>query len=270
MNAQVPEPQLQDQLSVLRFRFLRDIEGLSHAVTTRHGGTSTRSYKSLNLGFHVGDDEKTVQRNREIVARHLAFDASQIVAMQQTHSANVQNVTKNEAGRGALDWQSAIENTDALITDERNLPLLVLVADCAPLLMVDVEHRVLAVVHAGWRGAVARVASKTLQQMTDVFDTKPENVRVGIGPCLCARCFEVGPEVVAAANEIAPHAVIEIDHKPHLDLRALLREDLMQHRVLDVHLETMSNCPRCEVERFFSHRGENGTTGRFGLYARWH
>ena len=279
MNAQVPEPQPQNQLSVLRFPSLLHIDGLSHAITTRHGGSSTRSYESLNLGFHVDDDKNRVRENREIAARNLDFDATSVVAMQQTHSANVQIVTNNEAGRGALDWQSAIHNTDALLTIETNLPLLVLIADCAPMLMVDLEHRVLAVVHAGWRGAVARIASQTLQQMTEVFGTNPKKVRVGIGPCLCARCFEVGPEVVAAANVIAPRAVVQTSqtrnsldddvNKSCLDLRELLREDLTQHRVLDAHIEVMPNCPRCEVERFFSYRGERVATGRFGLYAWW-
>ena len=190
----------------------------------------------------MGDDEKTVRRNREIVAQSLGFEASQIVSMQQTHSANVTIVTKNEIGHGALNWNSAIPNTDAVITDETNLPLLILVADCAPLLFVDVEHRVFATVHAGWRGAVARIASKTLQTMTQVFGTDPQKVRVGIGPTLCARCFEIGEEVADAAQEIAPDAVLRDDmlrddEKPHLDLRALLRADLTRHRVLDVHIE---------------------------------
>lgn len=254
---------------MLRFSSFCDVPGLQHAVTTRSGGTSTRPYASLNLGFHVGDEERSVQQNRQIVAQKLNFDPTRVVAMQQTHSANVQVVTQAEAGRGALNWQSAVSDTDALVTSENSLPLLILVADCAPLLLVDPINRVLAVVHAGWRGAVARIASKTINQMAQTFGSKAEDIRVGIGPCLCASCFEIGDEVVTAASEIAPHAVLRDYEKPHLDLRELLRTDLMQHRVLDAHIETMSHCPRCENSVFFSHRGEGGTTGRFGLYAWW-
>lgn len=256
-------------MNLLRFSHLQHTDALNHAITTRHGGSSTRSYASLNLGFHVGDDEINVQQNRHRVARNLNIDATRVVSMQQTHSANMEIVTRADCGRGALDWQSAISNTDALITDETNLPLLVLVADCAPLLIVDIEDRVLAVVHAGWRGAVSRIASKTVEKMAREFGSKAENLRVGIGPCLCAACFEIGPEVVIAASAIAPSSIVQKADKSHLDLRQLLRDDLTEHRVLDAHIEILPNCPRCEVESFFSHRGENGKTGRFGLVAWW-
>jgi YfiH family protein len=255
--------------SILQFSSFHNIRGLRHAVTTRSGGTSTRPYASLNLGFHVSDEKNSVQQNRQIAARSLGIDAAHVVAMQQTHSTNVQMVTQAEAGRGALDWQSGIPDTDALITAKVNVPLLILVADCAPLLLADPVNRVLAVVHAGWRGAVARIASKAVLQMAQRFGSKPEDVRIGVGPCLCASCFEVGDEVVTAASEIAPHAVLHDYEKPHLDLREVLRADLMQHRVLDTNIEIMTRCPRCENATFFSHRGESGTTGRFGLYAWW-
>ena len=256
-------------MNSLHFSFLSDINGLQHAMTTRHGGSSTRFYNSLNLGFHVGDNAEDVCENRRIVAQKLGFDAAHLTYAQQTHSANIEIVTSENRGRGALDWQSAIPETDTLITRESNTPLVILVADCAPLLLVDEVNRALAVVHAGWRGATSRIASQTVLKMTEVFKTKAEDVRVGIGPTLCVDCFEVGEEVVRAANEIAPQSILHDFAKPHLDLRELLREDLRSVRVLDSQIETLPQCPRCQTQDFFSHRGENGATGRFGLVAWW-
>ncbi|HVF84834.1 MAG TPA: polyphenol oxidase family protein, partial [Abditibacteriaceae bacterium] len=199
----------------------------------------------------------------------LGFNFPDLTCAQQTHSANVEVVTCEHRGRGALDWQSAIPETDALMTQESDTPLMILVADCAPLLFVDEANRVLAVVHAGWRGATSRIASQTVLKMAQHFGTKAEDLQVGIGPTLCAACFEIGAEVVSAATEIAPQSVLSGFEKPHLDVRELLRADLRSVRVLDAQIETLPQCPRCATDTFFSHRGENGQTGRFALAAWW-
>lgn len=255
--------------SFLRFSSFSHIDGLQHAITTRHAGSSTGFYASLNLGLHVGDNAEDVCENRQTIARNLGYNPENLIAVQQTHGANIAVVTHKNRGRGALDWQSAIPSTDALMTQESETPLMILVADCAPLLIVDKRNHVLAVVHAGWRGATSRIASQTVLKMTAQFGTKIEDLRLGIGPCLCESCFEIGEEVVSAANEIAPQSVLSGFEKPHLDLRELLRQDLRSVRVLGSQIETLPHCPRCTTQKFFSHRGENGTTGRFGVVAWW-
>lgn len=151
------------------------------------------------------------------------------------------------------------------------MPILIQVADCAPILLVDPVNHVLAVVHAGWRSAVARIASKTLVKMQSECGTKAQNVEVGIGPCLCEDCFEIGEEVVEAAQIIAPEAVIHRSdwQKPHLDLRLLIQRDLESMDVPPENIEFMPFCPCCNHDMFFSHRGQNGKAGRFGLVAWW-
>ena len=131
--------------------------------------------------------------------------------------------------------------------------------------IVDPVNHVLAVVHAGWRGAVEGVVSKTLKAMQGSL------FQVGIGPCLCVDCFEVGEEVVAAAQNIAPETVIQRSdwHKPHLDLRLLIQRDLENSGVPGENIEVMPHCPRCNNDLFFSHRGQNSKAGRFGLVAWW-
>lgn len=250
----------------LSFDSLREIANLRHAVTTRDGGVSQAEYSALNLAFHVGDDENHVRENRVLLADALDYDGSTLVAAQQVHGSDSQIVTPEYSGRGALDLESAIPDCDALITQTPNLPVLIQVADCAPILLVDPRQKVLAAVHAGWRGAVGNVAGKTLRKMSATFGTRPEDVLVGIGPCLCAECFEVGEEVAAQAPE---NCVVRGAEKPHLDLRVLIAQDCIGAGVLQSHIEVMNRCPRCETETFFSHRGQNGTAGRFGLVAWW-
>ena len=253
-------------MQTLYFSSLHDIPGLSHAITTRGRGVSRDEYASLNLAFHVGDEVEHVVENRRRLANRRGYDVEALVCSQQVHSVDSHVVTAEDAGRGALDWHSAIPLTDALITAEKRIPLLILVADCAPILIVDARHGVLAVVHAGWRGAVGEIASQTLARMSAQFGTVAGEVQVGIGPCLCGSCLEIGEEVAALMPE---STLIGGYAKPHLDLRGLIQMDLQAAGVLPERIETMNRCPQCENELLFSHRGQKGEAGRFGLVAWW-
>ena len=141
------------KMQFLRFDSLRNIAGLRHAISTRGKVENDDGFSSFNLAYHVGDDAARVSRNRRALANTIGYDAEKLVAAQQVHGARVQVVVHEDAGRGAFSWDNAIIATDALVTYGENLPLMILVADCAPLLLVDDRARVLAVVHAGWRGA---------------------------------------------------------------------------------------------------------------------
>jgi YfiH family protein len=253
-------------MQFLKFSLLQNIPGLQNSITTRDGGVSQGEYSSLNLAYHVGDDVQAVNTNRRLLANELGYDARQLVAAQQVHGAHAEVVTQEYSGCGALDWDSAIPDCDALIVAEPNIPVLIQVADCAPILLVEPEQKVLAVVHAGWRGAVAGICSKTLSKMQSALGCDPQKVLCGIGPSLCAQCFEVGEEVAAQSPE---SAVVGGYEKPHLDLRAIIRSDLESAGVLSENIEVMNDCPRCNVQTFFSHRRQKGKAGRFGLVAWW-
>ncbi len=250
-------------MRLLQFPSFHDIPNFRHAITTRDGGFSGGDYASLNLGFHVGDDAATVRRNRRALAEQLGYNAETLIAAQQVHGADCVIVTQSDVGRGALDWDSALPATDAIVTAQSGLPLLILVADCAPILLVEPQARLLAVVHAGWRGARAGVASNAVRAMQSL-GAQPEKVRAGIGPCLCARNLEVGGEVAALFED---KTVLEArGEKYRLDLRALVQRDLQGVGVAQI--ETLDLCPKDESD-FFSHRGQNGRAGRFGIVAWW-
>ncbi len=252
----------------MQFHTLSHIKGLHHALTTRDGGVSQSEFTSLNLAFHVGDDAEKVRQNREILASQTGFDLAQLIASQQVHGDSIHVATGRDAGRGALDWDSAIPGTDALITAEKRLPLLILVADCAPILLICPQKQVLAVVHAGWRGALARITGKTVARMGAEFSCAPDTILVGIGPCLSIENLEIGPEVAFEIEKIDARAVISGWEKPHLDLRGLIQRDLQRAGVLESKIETMPFCTKSDA-RFFSHRGQNGVAGRFGIVAWW-
>jgi YfiH family protein len=260
-------------MQFLQFDSLKDIPGLRHAITTR-GGSCVGPYDELNLAYHVGDDAERVTANRKKLAAELGYDAASLVAAQQVHGSKVKPVWEEYIGRGAFDWEGARPQCDGLIVQASKIPVLIQVADCAPLLIVSQQKHMLAVVHAGWRGAVENIASDATIRIKLLWVEKSiqtSELKVGIGPCLCPDCFEIGPEVVEGAQKIAPEAIIQRDdwQKPHLDLRLLIQRDLEKIGVPPENIEIMPFCPRCNNDMFFSHRGQNGIAGRFGLVAWW-
>lgn len=251
----------------MQFSIFQNIEGFRHAISTRAGGVSSGDFASLNLAFHVGDDAECVRENRRRFATEAGHSAESLVCARQVHGDNVSVVSHNERGRGAFDFDSAIPDCDALLTREPDLPLLILVADCAPVLLVDPIHRAYAVVHAGWRGALAGTAGKTVRTMASEFGTRAPDVLGAIGPCLSTANLEVGEEVAAQVEAKDALSVVRRAgwNKPHLDLRGMLARDLASVGVQSVEISPL--CPRERNDLFFSHRGQNGRAGRFGVVA---
>jgi purine-nucleoside/S-methyl-5'-thioadenosine phosphorylase / adenosine deaminase len=169
-------------------------------VTTRHGGVSSGSYGSLNLGLHVGDEDADVLENRRRAASALGADPGDFVFCVQAHGPNVQIVTAADRGRGTLTQQDAVPGTDALVTADPGVALTVMVADCVPIVLYDPRAHVLACVHAGWRGTVARVSEAAVAAM-GTLGGKPENVIAGLGPAIPPDRYQVGEDVREAAAE---------------------------------------------------------------------
>lgn len=240
-----------------------DIQGIRAVLSTRHGGVSEGGFASLNLGYHVGDDPARVSENRLRLASAAGYDAAALVCGRQVHGTALAWVGEEMRGRGAFAWDDALPDTDGLLTDVPGLPLAILVADCAPVLIADPVGRRLAVVHAGWRGAVGRIASSAARELV-AAGSRAGDLRAVIGPTLCPACFEIGPEVAALASPFGD-VVVTGYGKPHLDVIALLRADLAAAGVQDVAAHPA--CTRCEAETFFSHRASGGTAGRFALVA---
>lgn len=138
--------------------------------------------------------------NRQLYADAFHFALQNAVSANQSHGCNVHRVLLSDAGRGAVDAQSRIDNCDALITNELDVPLFIMTADCVPLLLYDAENQAVAAVHAGWKGTALRIACRAVERMTAEFGSKPENIVAGIGPAIGECCYEVGDEVVEAVG----------------------------------------------------------------------
>jgi YfiH family protein len=169
-------------------------------VTTLHGGVSSGPYASLNLGLHVGDEAADVLENRRRAASALGAGPGDFVFCVQAHGPNVQVVTAADRGRGALTQEDAIPGTDALVTRDPGVALTVMVADCVPIVLYDPRAHVLACVHAGWRGTVARVSEAAVASMASL-GSRPQDVVAGLGPAIAPDRYQVGEDVYHAAGQ---------------------------------------------------------------------
>lgn len=234
----------------IRSHVLDSLTHLAHGFSTRHGGTSTAPYASLNLGLSTGDDRDTVNANRAIVARDLSFDAENMAIAGQVHGSHVEVV--NQGG--------LFRETDGLVSTTPGVLLCMSAADCASILFADPEAEVVGACHAGWRGGVGGVAEQTISKMM-AHGATPERIRAWISPCIGPECFEVGEEV--AEQFPAPYVLRKPEWpRPHVDLTATLMAQLIHTGLRTEHVESSGRCTMCETNDFFSYRAESGSTGR--------
>lgn len=158
-------------LELYQFSNLKQYPILSHFVTSRTGGFSKGAFASLNTGFHVGDNDWHVLQNRKKLAHSLGVDLGQFTFAAQTHSSNAALIDHTKKGMGSVDCESALANTDALISKTPGICVCIQVADCVPILLYDRENQVVAAIHAGWRGTVRKITQATLKKMMYTYET---------------------------------------------------------------------------------------------------
>lgn len=259
---------------------------LVHGFSTRAGGVSRLAGPAaagvLNLGITDWDTRANVAANRARFLTALGAADAKLITLRQFHSDIVHRVDAAPAQplRG-----------DAAITPTPGLLLGVQTADCIPVLLADPRRRVVATVHAGWRGTLKRVVAKTLGRMQLEFGTRPRDVLAVLGPGIGRCCYEVGPEVAQAfAAQFArarewfdgPFDRLAIGEEPNplkwltmappghdplparvrLDLLAANRWQLLDAGVAPENVIASDLCTACRTDLFFSHRRERGKTGR--------
>lgn len=233
-------------------------ELIVHAISTRLGGVSKSPFDSLNLALHVGDNPEDVLSNRKIFAQSLGLNAEDIVTPNQVHGENIFRVEKNHRGRGSLNYNDAIPETDALITDVPNLPLMLCFADCVPIMFVDVENRAAGIAHGGWKGTMKKIAAKTFRAMQENFGTQAENCLVGIGASIGPCCYEVGDEVFQTCKEVFPAHVEKLitnrDGKIFLDLWQANKIQLQEVGLPEKNIDVAGECTCCNHNWYFSYR----------------
>lgn len=231
---------------------------LLSVVSTRIGGVSSKPYHELNMGYHVGDDHKRVTENRRIFCKAIGIELDSLVLAQQVHGDKIMVVDKEHAGCGAYDFESGLANTDALITNSNAVAIGILTADCVPVMLFDPIKKVIGVSHAGWKGSLSKIAAKTVLKMNEIYGTKPSDCLASIGPCICKNCYEVSDSIIEQFENTFNYKVKNKENK--LDLLHIIKIQLNEIGVK--YISSMELCTACNLNLFYSHRAENGYTGR--------
>ncbi|MGA7144881.1 MAG: peptidoglycan editing factor PgeF [Desulfobacterales bacterium] len=262
----------------LEFPKLTGFSGILHGIFTRENGKSKGPYKSLNVGFGVGDDHRTVLENRKIISR--CIGAKDLVFLNQVHGRRIVVFAKESHSHQRTDADDDLKmeysensgswtddpgldveprlNADAMITNIPQKILVIQTADCQSVLIYDPIQHVAANVHAGWRGTINDIIGHTVTAMEKSFGCRAQNLIAGIGPSLGPCCAEF----VNYKKEIPKGFWKYRRDADHFDFWSISCDQLCDNGVLPENVDVSRICTKCDSGRFFSYRGE-GTTGRF-------
>ena len=243
--------------------------GIKHGIFTRKGGVSPHPWNSLNVGGTVGDDQERVSKNRDSIFRTLGLDTRSSFDVWQVHSKKI------VCAKSPRNPQTDILKADAILTNVPGVTLFMRFADCVPIYFFDPVQRVIGIAHAGWKGTLDNIAKETLQAMQENYDSQPSEIFTAIGPSIAAHHYEIGPDVIELVedcygsdvdnfliNQDNFDADVKTNSKPKFDLQKANHHNLLSAGVTNV--EISSECTACNLDDWYSHRSENGKTGRFG------
>lgn len=242
-------------LDLIKPRYAMENEGVKAWFTQKNADkvNVAGAIRGLNIGLNTGEDRDRVKANRAFLWKTLGLDPEWVAMGKQVHSNRVQYVSS-----GGL-----FEHTDGMVTNIPGLALAIQVADCAAVLLADAGNRVVAALHAGWRGAVGGIVPRGVALMQQ-YGADPKAMSAFVSPCISLKNFEVGPEVAVLFP--AEYVDYESYKKPHVDLKGYIRMQLKEAglpgKAIEIH-------PGCTIEgehEFYSYRREQEASGRmFGI-----
>lgn len=250
------------QPDAIRYFTFESFEGekIKHAIFTRHGGLSPEPWASLNVGGLRGDNPERVYQNRVRSFQVMNRQPESVYDVWQVHSADVIWTT------GSRPTSVRHRKADAILTDRPEVTLFMRFGDCVPILLHDPKRRIVGIVHAGWMGTVNWIVRETIRNMQSAYRCEPGNLLAAIGPSIAVDHYEIGPEVVeqveSAYGEDAEEFLVRGEKSTHFDLWRANEFQLSEMGIR--YIETAGICTACNLQDWFSHRGEFGQTGRFG------
>ncbi len=236
---------------------------VKHCFTTKHGGVSKGCYESLNLRINSDDSKENILKNYRIICQELGIDEKRLVLSKQVHKTDIIDITAADCGNGIV-YDNKFESADALVTNEKNVPLVTFFADCVPVFLLDTKRQVLALVHSGWRGTVSEIASLTVQHMIKRYGSFSEDIIAAIGPSIRKCHFEVGEEVAA---EFDGEFVDRSREKPHIDLQRCIINQLILSGIKEENITDSGICTCCKSDEFYSHRTTGNARGNMAAIA---
>jgi len=252
-------------MKMLSFKLLNKFSEITNFCTTRHGGVSVGTYSSLNMSPYTGDEEGCIQKNREILCLKVGLNPEKIIIPFQTHSTEIREINQAFLDLSNDKKNDFLHGVDGLVTQLPHVCLGITTADCVPLLFYDPQNKVIAAVHAGWRGTCNHIGSKTVHTLIQKFGTNPANIVISIGPSISKKAYQVGTDVVDSfkaagfkTNEIFDYT----NQGTFLDLWKAVSQDLIGAGITESNIEISGICTYSQHEDYFSARKLGIKSGR--------
>ncbi|MCD4721952.1 MAG: peptidoglycan editing factor PgeF [Desulfobacula sp.] len=245
-------------IKVYEFEYFKNHAHIVHGIFTRAGGTSTGTFDSLNIGMNSGDEHPAIANNRKLIIRKMGMKP--LIFLNQMHG-DVIKVLKKDDNDLSESFQPGKEiyTADGIVTDMKDVFLVIQVADCQAVMLYDPQKKVIANIHSGWQGSVKNIIGKCVDKMILEFGCQTEDIIAGISPSLGPCCSEF----VNYKDEI-PQSLwkYKIKDKDYFDFWKMSSDQLIYKGVKKGHIENMKICTKCNTDIFYSFRGEK-KTGRF-------
>jgi YfiH family protein len=239
-------------MSFIAFNIFSPFPELICAFSRRQGGVSRGIYSSFNLGWNTGDSAETVERNRRFFFNELGIKKERIAFAEQIHSANV----------GIADKPGIYRKTDAMICSKEDLFLSVQTADCFPLFIYLPNKKIVAIIHAGWKGVALGIIKNVFQILYHDFYVQPADLYVAVGPGIQSECFEVGEDVC----KLFPTDYLKdspVRNKKYLNLQGFIIHQLINElSVIKKNIYVDPSCTKCGAKDYYSYRRDGVQSGR--------
>lgn len=238
-----------------------DDDAVDHAIFSRRGGSSHGPYTSLNLGGTNGDNPADVLANHEKLFEVFGRPYSSRFDVWQVHG---KTILFSDAPRPP---EKKHPPADGIFTDKAEVTLIMRFADCVPLVFHDPVQKVVGIVHAGWQGTLLRIGAEAVSAIKQRYESTASDLRVGLGPSICGKCYQVGEEVrqkfLKAWGAEADQFFLKQEQGLYLDLWGANEWALRQAGV--EHIENSGLCTAENLDEWYSYRKEKGVTGRFAV-----
>lgn len=236
---------------------------INHFITTRKWWNSVWKYEWLNLALHTGDDDEKVLVNRKILTDNVWKREEAFIYLNQIHSTEVFIAKNNDKWR----WSKQIDqdlNYDSVITSEKGIGLMILVADCVPIIIFDTVKKVVWVIHSGWKWTKGQILKKTIDKCIEIYWSNPKDILVWIWPSISQKKYEVWIDV--AFNFGNNFYIQNENNKFNLDLQGIIKSQALEIWILENNLEIIDICSFENEDLFFSARRDWLKSWRFWMW----
>jgi len=233
---------------------------LKYFVTTRLGGVSKFPYESLNISFKNANDRENSDRNLDIACNKLGFTRENVIAVFEEHTDKILIITEENKDQYLFSKHHNYIY-DAIITNIKNIPLAITVADCNAIVMYDTKNNVIANIHSGWKGTIQKIYLKTLNVMIEKFKTNPKDVVSIFSPSIQKCCWKTKDKNLAYGfkkywKDTPINEFVSTDEQGwhHVDFPYVIKKDLINAGITKENIVNESICTCCNVNTFFSYR----------------